>query len=205
VDIAQPDVARSGRITECLRIGSLRAADKGCDSHLERRCSAHRQRSRGRGVGQWDGGRVDHWMPVHGRCCWSRPTFETAAPLTSRPGLGVVVDPVMLARAPAGFGPSPGNYADLVFDPEATRRSPTAARATPTAAPTRRQMSSNHGALIGWTWDHGRAGDRVDLDGASRRASSEYPCRRPAQAGPEQDPEAWWTQARRSSPPWRPN
>jgi L-alanine-DL-glutamate epimerase-like enolase superfamily enzyme len=124
VDIAQPDVARSGGITECLRVEACRAAwSEGCDSHLERRCSSPPTLTWSR---RWttDGGRGrPHGMPVHGRMLLERLTFETASSTSSRPGLGVAVDPVMLCSRSREVGPSHRATTRTSFGPEATRPS----------------------------------------------------------------------------------
>ena len=134
VDIAQPDVARSGGITECLRIGKL-AQEYGVNVVTHTWSDAVALTANAHVVAALDNGmavEVDRTgCPFMDALLVERPDVRDGKlHLASRPGLGVTVDPKVLATLtlPPGRAVPPGNYADLVFGPESYTAVPPQAR-----------------------------------------------------------------------------
>jgi len=134
VDIAQPDVARSGGITECLRIGKL-AQEHGVRVVTHTWSDAIALTANAHLVAALDNGMA---VEVDRTGCPFMDVLLLEPPdirdgmlhLTSRPGLGVTVDPQVLDRLELQPGRPipPGNYADLVFGPESYTAVPPRAR-----------------------------------------------------------------------------
>jgi D-galactarolactone cycloisomerase len=134
VDIAQPDVARSGGITECLRIGKL-AQEHGVNVVTHTWSDAVALTANAHVVAALDNGMA---VEVDRSGCPFMDALLVEPPdirdgklhLTSRPGLGVAIDPKVLERLalPPGRPVPTGNYADLVFGPEGYTAVPPRAR-----------------------------------------------------------------------------
>ena len=134
VDIAQPDVARSGGITECLRIGKL-AQEHGIKIATHTWSDAVALTANAHLVAALDNGMA---VEVDRTGCPFMDSLLTEPPdirggrlhLSSRPGLGVTIDQQVLEglELPAGRAIPPGNYADLVFGRQAYTAVPPRAR-----------------------------------------------------------------------------
>jgi D-galactarolactone cycloisomerase len=135
VDIAQPDVARSGGITECLRIGKL-AREHGVKVVTHTWSDAIALTANAHVVAALDSSGMA--VEVDRTGCPFMDSLLVEPPdirdgklhLASRPGLGVTVDRQVLERLelPPGRPIPPGNYADLVFGPESYTPVPPRAR-----------------------------------------------------------------------------
>jgi D-galactarolactone cycloisomerase len=134
VDIAQPDVSRTGGITECLRIGKL-AHEHGVKIATHTWSDAIALTANAHLVAALDNGMA---VEVDRTGCPFMDVLLVEPPdirdgelhLTSGPGLGITVDRQVLERLelPPGRPIPPGNYADLVFGPESYTAVPPRAR-----------------------------------------------------------------------------
>jgi len=121
VDIAQPDVSRSGGITECMRIGRLaqeyqvRVVTHTWSDAVAVTANAHLVAALDNG----DAVEVDQTGCPFIEQLLVEPLALRSGRLhlTDRPGLGIEVDPAALERWTLARGKSipSGNYADLVF------------------------------------------------------------------------------------------
>jgi D-galactarolactone cycloisomerase len=135
VDIAQPDAARSGGITECVRIGKL-AQEHGVKVVTHTWSDAIALTANAHVVAALDKNgmavEVDRTgCPFMDSLLVDPPDIrEGKLHLAARPGLGVTVDSQVLERLelPPGLPIPPGNYADLVFGPETYQPVPPRAR-----------------------------------------------------------------------------
>lgn len=135
VDIAQPDVARAGGVSECFRIGKL-AQEHGVEVVTHTWSDAVALIANAHVVAALDNGIA---VEVDRTGCPFMDALLVEAPdlrdgklhLKSAPGLGIEVDQEVLARlAMPPDRPVPaGNYADLVFGPESYTAVPPRARA----------------------------------------------------------------------------
>ncbi len=121
MDIAQPDAARTGGITECLRIGRL-AAEHNVEIVTHTWSDAVALIANAHVVAALKNGKaveVDRTgCPFMDRLLMEPPDIRDGMlHLGTRPGLGVDVDRRVLRELelPRGASVPAGNYADLVF------------------------------------------------------------------------------------------
>lgn len=121
VDIAQPDAARAGGITECRRIAEL-AAENGIEVITHTWSDALALVANAHLVSASDSGRAVE-VDITGTplmeelTAGGSPVSGGTVRLTDSPGLGVELDPAVVDRlaVPRDDGVRDGNYADLVF------------------------------------------------------------------------------------------
>jgi L-alanine-DL-glutamate epimerase-like enolase superfamily enzyme len=130
IDIAQPDAARTGGISEALRIGELAAA-QGVPVITHTWNDAVALLANAHVVAALANGQmveVDQTgNPFIDRLGISPLDFDDGRlRLPETPGLGIELDPEVIARyrVPAGERVADGNYADLVFGRKYLPRAP---------------------------------------------------------------------------------